>query len=852
MDRKFSVKGMTCSACSASVERSVKKLDGINTVNVNLLTGSMVVDYDDEITDDGKIIRAVTDAGYNASVFFRDEKATSAVRDNAGTLENELTEIKRRFILSLVFLIPLLYVSMGHMAGLPLPSWMQGISNAITMVLVQLLLTLPVIYLNRKFYLAGFKALYHRSPNMDSLIAVGSTAAVVYGLFAFFRIGYGLGHSQQVIVQQYMTDLYFESAATILTLVTLGKWLETRSKGRTSEAINRLMDLSPKMAAVLRDGREIEIPVENVMIDDLVLVRPGQSVPVDGIIVEGRSTVDQSALTGESLPVEKQAGDSVLSATINKEGIIKFRAEKVGNNTTLARIIELVENAGASRAPVGRLADKISGVFVPAVIGIAIITSAAWLITGQSAEFALSAGIAVLVISCPCALGLATPVAIMVATGKGASNGILFKTAEALETIHSVNTVVLDKTGTITQGKPAVTGLFAVDGVTEKHLLEIAASIEKPSEHPFAEAVVRKAAEEGIAVKDVEEFAAVSGRGISAVMDGRRYLAGNLAFITEQQVDPDSLPGESASFIEKGDTLLYFAEDKKLLGVLAVADDLKPSSREAVAELKAMGIEVVMLTGDNRQAAEAIRSKMDIDKAIAGVLPEDKEKEIMRLRESGKMVAMVGDGINDAPAMAGADVGVAIGAGTDIAIESADIVLMKNDLMDVVTAIRISKATLRNIRQNLFWAFFYNTLGIPLAAGAFYFLLGWKLNPMFAAAAMSLSSVFVVSNALRLRYFKARRNASGLFNEKQEVVSDGGSLMKKEIVINGMHCENCQKKVEEALNSIHGVKARVDLKKKTATVTLEADIDEQTFKKAISDAGFEVVSITEKKGLFGR
>jgi P-type Cu+ transporter len=757
MDQKFNVSGMSCSACSASVEKSVKKVEGVQSVNVSLLSNSMTVDYDNAVADPGKIIQAVTEAGYNASVFVRGEAAAAKSRETASPLETDLREMKQRFIVSLVFLVPLLYVSMGHMLDLPLPSWMQGTSNAVTAVLIQLLLTLPVVYVNRKYYQVGFKTLFHRSPNMDSLIAIGSTAAIVYGLFAFFQIGYGLGHGQPEIVHQYMTDLYFESAATILTLITLGKYLETRSKGKTSEAIARLMDLSPKMATVLRDNREIEIPVGRVMVDDLVLVRPGQSIPVDGVIIEGSSTVDQSALTGESLPVEKQAGDRVISATINKTGFFKFKAEKVGNDTTLARIIELVENAGSSKAPIARLADKISGIFVPVVVGIAVIAVIAWLITGQSFEFALSIGIAVLVISCPCALGLATPVAIMVATGKGASNGILFKSAEALEAAHSINTVVLDKTGTITQGKPAVTGLITANGLTEQQLLQIAASIEKPSEHPFAEAIVKKAAEEGITLKKVDEFKAVSGRGITAVMDGKRYLAGNLAFMLDQQIGADSMADLSQSQADEGHTLLYFAEEKKLLGVVMVADVVKPTSKAAVAQFKAMGIEVVMLTGDNRRTAEAIRKQLDIDQAIAEVLPQDKEKEIRRLQESGKKVAMVGDGINDAPALTRADVGIAIGAGTDIAIESADIVLMKSDLMDAVTAVQLSKATLHNIKENLFWAFFYNILGIPLAAGVFYSVLGWKLNPMFAAAAMSLSSVFVVSNALRLRFFKAKR-----------------------------------------------------------------------------------------------
>lgn len=756
MNQKFNVTGMTCSSCSASVEKTVKKLDGVNSINVNLLSNSMTVEYDDTIIDNQVIIKAVEDAGYGASVFTRGESPNKQSQKDINPLEVEIKDMKDRLIVSFIFLIPLMYVSMGHMMNLPFPSWMLGEANAITFAFVQLLLTLPVVYVNRKYYQVGFKTLFHGSPNMDSLIAIGSGAALVYGIFAIFRIGYGLGHNNLEIVHKYTMDLYFESAAMILALITFGKFLEVRSKGKTSDAITKLMDLAPKTALVVRQGKELEIPVEEVVIDDIIIVKPGQSIPVDGIIVEGSSAIDQSALTGESIPVSKQVGDKVIAATINKTGFFKFKAQKVGDDTTLAQIIQLVEDASASKAPIAKLADKISGVFVPVVIVIAIMATIIWLLLGQSFEFALSIGIAVLVISCPCALGLATPVAIMVGTGKGASNGILIKSAEALETLHSINTVVLDKTGTITEGKPKVTDIITVDDITQEQLLEIAASIEKPSEHPLSDAIVEKANEMSIGFKNVDKFDAISGRGIVAVIGGQEYIAGNLALMSEKSINVDSLKQTSDTLAEDGKTPLYFADNKRLLGIIAVADVVKPTSLKAIDQFKAMGVDVVMLTGDNERTAEAIRKQLHIDRVVAEVLPQDKESEIRSIQETGKKVAMIGDGINDAPALARADVGIAIGAGTDVAIESADIVLMKSDLIDAVTAIQLSKATIRNIKENLFWAFFYNTLGIPLAAGVFYSILGWKLNPMFGAAAMSLSSVCVVSNALRLKFFKPK------------------------------------------------------------------------------------------------
>ncbi|NLP29632.1 MAG: heavy metal translocating P-type ATPase, partial [Clostridiales bacterium] len=725
MKKKYNVTGMTCSACSAAVERSVNKLQGVQSVSVNLLSNNMVVDYDEGLLSDEKIIAAVENAGYNATVA---EKKKVIEEKDVNHFENEINEIRWRFIISAIFLIPLMYIAMGDMINLPIPNLLIGTSNAITYTFTQFLLTLPIVYVNKNYYKSGFKNLFRASPNMDSLIAIGSGAALVYGVFAIFRIAYGLGHNQLEIVAQYSMDVYFESAATILTLITLGKYLEARSKGKTTDAITKLMDLAPKTALVIRDGKELELPVEDVIIGDIVIVKPGQSVPVDGVIVEGSSSVDQSALTGESIPVEKREGDSVIAATINKTGYFKFKAQKVGDDTTLAQIIQLVEDANASKAPIAKMADKISGIFVPVVIAIAIVSTFIWLMVGQTFEFALSIGIAVLVISCPCALGLATPVAIMVGTGMGASNGILFKSAQALETAHMVDSVVLDKTGTITEGKPKITDIVTLDGISEHELLSIAATIEKPSEHPLADAIVNRALELNIPIKEIDDFESISGKGIVAKIEGKQYIAGNLSLMQDWLIDVNDFKGKAELVAEDGKTPLYFSDAEQVLGIIAVADVVKPTSFEAINHLKSMGIDVVMLTGDNKKTAEAIRRQLGIDRAVAEVSPQDKENEIRNIQNEGKKVAMIGDGINDAPALARADVGIAIGAGTDVAIESADLVLMKSDLNDVVTALELSKATIRNIKQNLFWAFFYNTLGIPLAAGLFYTLPGWKLN----------------------------------------------------------------------------------------------------------------------------
>lgn len=852
MNKKFNVTGMTCSACSASVEKAVKKLEGINSVSVNLLTNSMVVHYNEEAIDENNIIEAVTSAGYGASVFSKNKneiKVSDKMR-----VEDEIKEMKKRLIISFAFLIPLMYISMGHMMGLPLPSFLSGLENAISYGMTQFLLALVIVYVNRKYYQVGFKTLFKGSPNMDTLIAIGSSAAMVYGIFAIYRMGYGLGIQDFELVEKYHMDLYFESAAMILALITLGKYLEKKSKGKTSEAITKLMDLAPKTATILRNNKEVIVPIEEVLKDDIVIVKPGESIPVDGVIIEGSSSIDQSAITGESIPVEKNIGDKVIAATINKNGYFKFKAEKVGDDTTLAQIISLVEDASSSKAPIAKLADKISGVFVPIVISISIISTIVWLLVGKSFEFSLSIGIAVLVISCPCALGLATPVAIMVGTGKGAENGILIKSAEALETAHKIQTVVLDKTGTITEGKPKVTDIVVNSNINKNELLKIAASIEKPSEHPLADAIVEKAKKENITLLDVDNFISITGKGIKAEINNKSYYAGNLSLMKENNIDYSKFEKIINDLAKKGKTPLCFSDDSILLGVIAVADTIKPTSKKAIEEFKNMGINIVMLTGDNKNTAEAIRKELNIDKVIAEVLPQDKEKEVRKIQESGKKVAMIGDGINDAPALARADVGIAIGAGTDIAIESADIVLMKSDLLDGVTTIKLSKAVIKNIKENLFWAFFYNAIGIPLAAGVFYNILGWKLNPMFGAFAMSLSSVCVVSNALRLKLFKAYdKNIINEENFENEFEEGEDEEMKKIVRVDGMNCSHCQAKVESALSALDGVsEAKVNLKKKIAVVTLEKEVNDDTLLKAVNDAGFTGVSVEIKKGLFGR
>lgn len=838
MKEKFNVTGMTCSACSAHVEKNVGKLDGVQSVNVNLLQHSMTVTFEPEVVDSGAIIQAVKSGGYGASLADAKNQAPSP----QNIAEDEMKEMKFRLISSFCFLIPLFYISMGHMMGAPLPAILLGEENLLIFALVQLFLTLPVLFINKKYFTVGFQSLWNRSPNMDSLIALGSAASVLYSIFAIFAMAYYMGRGDLMHAHHYGMELYFESAAMILTLITVGKYMETRSKGKTSEAISKLMNLAPKMATVIKNGVEMEVPIEDVHEGDVIIVRPGHSIPVDGTIIEGFSAIDESALTGESIPVEKQAGDSVIGATVNKSGYFKMTATRVGKDTTLSQIITLVEEAGASKAPIAKLADKVSGVFVPIVIAIALVSAIVWLIAGQTFAFALSIGIAILVISCPCALGLATPTAIMVGTGKGAENGILIKSAESLEIAHQLDTVVLDKTGTLTEGKPKVTDIIPAKGVLKNPFLRMVASLESLSEHPLAEAVVEYAKENDIATLEAKNLFATPGQGIEAEIDGKLICGGNLKMMQEKNIDISAYLQQGETLANEGKTPLYFAADNKFLGVLALADTLKDSSKDAVDAFHHMGIDVVMLTGDNQRTADAIANKLGIH-AIADVLPQDKEQEVRRLQELGKKVAMVGDGINDAPALTRADVGIAIGAGTDVAMESADIILMKSDLLDAVTAVQLSHATIRNIKQNLFWAFFYNTLGIPLAAGIFYPVFGLKLNPMFAAAAMSFSSVFVVGNALRLKLFRPEKHIANtaLIQSTQQPKEE--IVMKKILKIEGMSCGHCTGRVEKALNALDGAKAEVSLDEKSATVTLSKEISDETLIKTVTDAGYEVVDI---------
>lgn len=883
MKERFDVTGMTCSACSSHVEKSVGKLTGVEHVSVNLLTNSMQVEFDENKLDTAGIIKAVEDAGYGAAV--KDEHAKSGAKtsgqsdsqENNGlsAVEQNVKNMKKRLIVSLIFWIPLMYVSMGHMIyqwlNIPMPpftmNFLHGNENAITYAFTQFLLLLPILIANHKYFKNGFKTLWHRSPNMDSLIAIGAGAAILYGIFAIYRIGYAMGHGDMMVVHQYAHDLYFESAGTILTLITIGKYLETKSKGKTSEAITKLLNLAPKTVTVVRDGVEQVVDAADVEKGEIFLVKPGESVAVDGIVLEGKSSFDESAITGESIPVPKQEGDTIVSASINKSGLIRAKATKVGEDTTIAQIIRLVEEASSSKAPIAKMADKIAGVFVPAVITIALITGVIWLISGATFEFAMSTAIAVLVISCPCALGLATPVAIMVGTGKGAENGILIKSGDALETAHQIDTVVLDKTGTITQGKPVVTDIICAAGknADKTQLLQIAGSLEKGSEHPLAEAIVNYCVTNNISLEKVTDFNALFGKGIEGTVSGTHYYAGNEKMMEEKGI---SLSTEQKNQIQalakQGRTPLLFADEKQFLGIVAVADVVKPTSKEAVQKFRDYGIHVIMLTGDNEVTAQAIKEQVGIDEVIAGVLPTQKEEKISALKQAGHKVAMIGDGVNDAPALASADVGIAIGAGTDVAIESADIVLMKNDLLDAVGAVKLSKAVIRNIKENLFWAFFYNSIGIPLAAGVLYPLFQIKLNPMFGAAAMSLSSVCVVSNALRLRWVKlhdAKKTQSephqdvaastiadinqhnALDNNIKSTNNDKGeSTMTTTISIEGMMCAHCQAHVEKALKEVAGVtEVTVSLENKNAVVTGDASVE--ALKQAVVDAGYEVTDV---------
>ena len=832
MKIKFLITGMTCAACSARVEKVTKAVPGVDKAEVNLLGGSMQVEASQDVTD--AIIQAVTNAGYGAAV--PGEKKTEKKQEK-DPQEDAMKEMKKRIIGSFTCLIVLMYFTMGHMVGLLLPHWYHGTENALVAALLQFFLTLPPVYLNRVYYSRGLKSLWHKAPNMDSLIAVGSIASLVYGVFALFRMAYGMGHGDWALVEHYRSNLYFESAAMILTLITLGKFLETRAKGKTGDAIRALMDLSPKTAQVRRGSEILEIPVEDVMTGDIVIVRSGGAIPVDGTVLEGRASVDQSALTGESVPVEKLPGDTVAAATINTEGYLEFRADKVGEDTTLAQVIRMVEETGGSKAPIARLADKIAGVFVPVVMTISAVTFVIWMMAGYGVEFSLTCAISVLVISCPCALGLATPVAIMVGTGRGAQMGVLFKNAEALENLHHIDTVVLDKTGTLTTGKPEVTDILP-GAVSEAKLMQIASSLESRSEHPFAKAILKKMGRNRYPA--ATDFETLPGRGVAATVNSVRYFGGNDRLMAELDI---AIP-DLSSLAKQGKTPLHFASEKgDYLGTIAAADVLKADSVAAIKAMQELGLDVVMLTGDNKVTAAAIAKSAGITHVISDVLPTDKAGTVQKLQAEGHKVLMVGDGINDAPALVTADVGMAIGAGTDIAMDSADVVLMNSSLAAVSGAVELSKATIRNIRQNLFWAFFYNTCGIPIAAGALFIPLGLQLSPMLGAAAMSMSSVFVVTNALRLRFFKPKTvplfsRAAEIITE--EVIYEEEPIMETVITVHGMMCKHCKATVERVCKAIPGVQdAVVDLVAKNVTVTGEFDVT--ALKQAIIAEDFEVI-----------
>lgn len=841
---QYHVTGMSCAACSSRVEKAVSKVPGVESCSVSLLTNSMGVEG---TASTEAVIAAVEAAGYGASCKGRGA-GTSGVSGNGasgGGAEADLLEdtetpvLKKRLIWSIIFLVVLMYFSMGHMMwGWPVPEAMAD--NHVAMGLLQLLLTAAVMVINQKFFISGFRSLWHRAPNMDTLVALGSTAAFGYSTYSLFAMTGAQVRGDMDGVMQYMHEFYFETAAMILALITVGKMLEARSKGKTTDALKNLMKLAPKTAVVLRDGAETELPVEQVVKGDVFVVRPGENIPVDGIVLEGISAVNEAALTGESIPADKNPGDQVSAATVNQSGFLKCEASRVGEDTTLSQIIRMVSDAAATKAPIAKIADKVSGVFVPAVIGIAAVTIVIWLLCGQSIGYALARGISVLVISCPCALGLATPVAIMVGNGMGAKNGILFKTAVSLEEAGKVNTVVLDKTGTITKGEPKVTDLIMAEGVSEAELLETAYALEARSEHPLAGAVVAMAEEKKLKVCDVQDFMILPGNGLTAVDNGDQLIGGSLTFLNDRIGVPDDVKTVAQRLAEEGKTPLLFARSKKILGVIAVADVIKEDSPEAIRQLQNMGIEVVMLTGDNERTAAAVGKQAGVDQVIAGVLPDGKETEIRRLRRKGK-VAMVGDGINDAPALTRADIGIAIGAGTDVAIDAADVVLMNSKLSDVPAAIRLSRATLKNIHENLFWAFIYNIIGIPLAAGVWIPLFGWQLNPMFGAAAMSLSSFCVVTNALRLNLFDMRNAAK----DKQIKRKQEEKTMEKTMKIEGMMCGHCEATVKKALEALDGVDhADVSHEQDQAVVTLKEDVADDVLKKAVEDKDYNVVSIS--------
>ena len=853
----FDVMGMSCSACSTRVEKAVGKVVGSENVSVNLLTNSMQLKYDEAQTNPAAIIAAVEKAGYGAALQGGDDAGTAAAEKPRGNIaKKQMEEMRHRLIWSIAFLLPTMFISMHGMffraIGSPVPAGIAGIldgpENAVAFAFSQFLLILPIMYLNRKYYVNGFRTFFQGAPNMDSLVGMGSMASALFGAFALFRIGYGLGHGDMSLVMEYSTNLYFESAGMIVTLITVGKYLEARAKGETSQALESLKKLAPRSAHVIRGGEEVTVPIEQLTVGDLIRVRPGERVPADGVITEGAASIDASAITGESIPVEKGRDADVTSATIVQNGNITFRATRVGKDSTINQIIRLVNEASASKAPIARMADKIAGVFVPVVISIAVIVGVIWLLAGASLEFAFSIAIAILVISCPCALGLATPVAIMVGTGKGAENGILIKSGESLEMAHDVDTVVMDKTGTITEGRPRVTEICAF-GMDEDELLAFAAGLEAGSEHPLAEAIMVYGKEKNVTPKPFDNFRAIFGRGVTAELGEKKYFAGNLRLMEENNIPTADVEAELGRLADEGKTPLLFAESDHILGIIAVADRPKATSAAAIRAFEKLGITVVMLTGDNARTAEAVRKELGISRAIAGVLPEDKEKHIAALQKEGHKVAMIGDGVNDAPALVRADLGIAIGAGTDVAIESADAVLMRSDLMDAVNAIRLSKSVIKNIKENLFWAFFYNVICIPLAAGAFYPAFGIKLSPMIGAAAMSMSSFCVVMNALRLNFFRVTRtsvpasdavtDAADTYKERKEE-----SSMEKKLTIEGMMCAHCQKHVHDALAKMDGVtEVSVDLEGGTADVKMSRDIAKDAFAAVIEDAGYTLVSI---------
>jgi Cu+-exporting ATPase len=847
MKKNIPIKGMSCTACAAAIERSVRKLDGIKSVGVNFASEKMQVDFDPEKTNLDAIRGAVVSAGYEAVIDEGKEKTPA--------MKNEAAEsLKRRLIGSIVFTVPLLYLAMGPMLGLPIPSFLTGMQNALILALAQLFLTIPVLIIGKEFYRAGGRSLWKLSPNMDALVAVGTAASFIYGVFVVFMLAYGFSHGDMNVVERYAHDLYFESAGVILTLITVGKYLEARAKRKTGEAVKKLMALAPETAVLIRDGKQVTVPIEEVREGDTFIVKPGSRVPVDGVITEGYTSVDESMLTGESLPVEKNTGNTVIAGSINRAGSVTCRATQVGQNTVLSKIIQLVEEAQGTKAPIAKLADRVSAVFVPVVLGIALVTFIVWMAVGQGLTFALTMAVSVLVVSCPCALGLATPTAIMVGTGKGAQYGVLFKSGEALQNTRRADTIVLDKTGTLTEGVPSVTDIVPY-GMDEKELLTLAASAETLSEHPLSEAIVRKAGDESLSLGKAEDFQAVVGKGLTATVDGKKVLIGNEKLMTENGISLTDGKAKAEALADEGKTPLYVASEGMLAGIIAVADTLKAQSPEAVARLREQGIEVVMITGDNARTANAIARMAGIDKVLSGVLPQDKAEAIKKMQAEGRRVVMVGDGINDAVALVQADVGVSVGSGTDVAMESADVVLMKNNIMDVVTAMELSRATLRTIKQNLFWAFFYNVIGIPIAAGVLYTALGLRLNPMIAAAAMSFSSVTVVGNALRLSFALDGRRKKEMKEsgescptgvcpiEIQNLQEGNEMIMTKTLTVEGMTCMHCVNRVKTALEGVEGVtKADVSLEEKRAVVEGNGFTDE-AMKQAVADAGYEVTDV---------